>query len=186
METHESECFALINLLTAIAQVALGPPADLVAFIRQRLSTVAMPSPWEAWTLVSLVHCRATVWAKEIIYGHLLGAVSGFRKALRQKRRLTGDVPEHPEWVFDLDGLNGTCLLVNRVTNEQIGRSGQPITMRPILASEGGLGLCVCSGSGHGQGQRGSTTSRTSSLRTFAHRLARVSKRHKMLPGRAE
>ena len=61
VETHESECFALINLLTAFEQVALGPPADLVAFIRQRLSTVAMPSPWEAWTLVSLVRPRLPV-----------------------------------------------------------------------------------------------------------------------------
>jgi hypothetical protein len=55
------------QLLDAFRHASEGPPADTTAFFRSLPDAGALPSPWETWTLIGLVHHHTRqVWVRDL------------------------------------------------------------------------------------------------------------------------
>lgn len=97
MKQEFKKLFAIIQ--AAVRGTATG---------RARSSTVKLPTPWESWTIISLLRQRdRQVWACEIVADRLV-----------QLEVAAGTIPGMPEWEYCFHGLG--CCLTHKVTGEQI------------------------------------------------------------------
>lgn len=110
-------------LLDAFARVKEPEPDDLVSALRRLPEPDAMPSPWDAWTLIGLVrHHERQLWVAEIIRTRLQGAPAdlaalgalGHPEAVPQR----GSVPGMPEWEYYYHGCG--CCIRHKVDGEAI------------------------------------------------------------------
>src|SRR5262245_20079010 len=73
----------------------------------------ALPSPWECWTLLSLIWRRQRqLWACEVFRGHLAD------RFVDEDASGRGIVPGWLEWEYFFHGIG--CRLTHRVTGEEI------------------------------------------------------------------
>jgi hypothetical protein len=113
----------ITRLLDAVSRVPDSPPEDLAAFLCSLPDAGTLPTPWETWTLFSLVlHRDRQYWVKEIIHTRLsgnsaaLGAIGslGHPDGVSQ----SGSVAGLPEWEYYFHGRG--CCLTHQVTGEDI------------------------------------------------------------------
>ena len=92
-------------LLAAVARAGEPSPGDLVSALKGLPEPGALPSPWEAWTLIGLVRHRGRQhWVAEIVRTRLRGAPSdlaavgalGHPEGVKQ----FGPVPGMPVWEY--------------------------------------------------------------------------------------
>jgi hypothetical protein len=110
-------------LLAAIARAGELAPADLATALRSLPEPGALPSPWEAWTLIGLVrHRERQRWVADIIRDRLRGAPSdlaaggalGHPDGVKQ----LGPVPGMPEWEYYFHGRG--CRITHKVDGDEI------------------------------------------------------------------
>jgi hypothetical protein len=114
--------FAL--LFDALSRVSAGPPGDLAGFLGAQppAGAMAMPSPWETWTLIGLVrHRDRQRWVADLITTRLGGDLT-LLASLGSLGHPDGDragtVPGLPEWEYYFHGIG--CCVTHKVTGDQI------------------------------------------------------------------
>lgn len=111
------------RLLSAIRNVAEGPPADVAFWIAQQPDPGELPSPWETWMLIGLIrHRQRHLWVADIIRTRLQGDLAriadmgymGHPEGVPQH----GPVPGMPEWEYYFHGIG--CCITHKVHGDAI------------------------------------------------------------------
>jgi hypothetical protein len=113
----------LRTLLDAFTRAGEPEPTDPASALRLLPEPGALPSPWEAWTLIGLARHRGRqVWVADLVRTRLRGAPSDLAAvgALGHPEGVpqSGPVPGMPEWEYYFHGRG--CCLTHKVDGDRI------------------------------------------------------------------